>query len=236
MLVLFALLATLASGKVQFRIITDTTCSDCQDWVTKQFKPLWEKKDFRTALQDNYNFTFMAKSVTQHTQGDNLNIVLNCAFKHLPLESFVTSLFCWESKVEAWVETSPGSGRFTQHHVNIDGLMAKCMPSSSMSVLNKCTKEEGDSLTASVETNLPVGFNEVPWMTVGDSQFSMSGVDSVVYRLQGYICDKMKASALSACSGSKSSVASFLMANRRALRTSIESKTTVSQVPWSCKM
>lgn len=204
-----------AQDTTPFLTVLDTTCSDCQDWVLNQLQPLWNDMEFRQNFNRSYDLKFLAKSVTKHRQGEALNKVLNCAHSNLPLEDFLPSLFCWEGHVEAW-KPVPGSYRFEEHVVDIDGLMARCMPANSLSRLNECAGERSGVLavlSTPAMPALPSGFNEVPWLVIGGESFSMGGNDAAVYQLREYLCGHVAAeSRPSSCA--TATAYSFLSARR----------------------
>mmetsp|Transcript_85734 Transcript_85734/g.243145 ORF Transcript_85734/g.243145 Transcript_85734/m.243145 type:complete len:249 (-) Transcript_85734:79-825(-) len=244
MFVLFALLAPLASGmnimpptqKVPFRVIFDTTCSDCQQWVGTQFKPLWEDEKFRLALTNNFDFNIVAYSVTRHKQGDELNKVLNCGNKYLRKEAFLPSLFCWESSVEAWVPNKDGSG-FHEAEVDINAVVAKCFATGllqqEMVDLQTCrfSAKETTDLANYVRTQIPAGFNEVPWVTLGTSEFAMAGNDKAIYHLKEYLCETWPSDACTA-----KAAAAFLAARKQPVPAVAVPEATASKEPWSCKL
>merc|ERR1719210_1121693 len=129
-----------------------------------QFLPLWRDPAFHQTLASSYELQFFAKSVTRHTQGDHLNQVVNCAHAHLGLEDFLSAMDCWEGNVEAWVPI-PGTQRFKQQNVDIDGVMSRCMPSQSVGLLKECSQSENETITLNllVQSHIPPSFNEVPW-------------------------------------------------------------------------
>lgn len=191
-------------AKTPFNVVLDTTCSDCQQWVSDQFKPLWNANDFRQVILQNYDLKFLAHSVTRHKQGPLLNRVLNCAQHQLEIAVFVESLFCWEGNVDAWVPI-PGSNRFQEHQLNVTNLMVQCMPGDALQSLATCAAEDTSSINA---FSLPSGFNEVPWIVVGTTTYTMAGKDSGVYHLRNLLCQQVPDSAMPAsCSLSQSLIA-----------------------------
>lgn len=173
--------------KTPFNVVLDTTCSDCQHWVSDQFKPLWNEEDFQQVILQNFDLKFLAHSVTRHTQGPLLNRVLNCAQHQLEIAVFVESLFCWEGNVDAWVPI-PGSDRFQEHQLNVTNLMVQCMPGDALQSLATCAAEDTSAINA---FPLPAGFNEVPWLVVGANTYSMAGDDSGVYHLKTLLCQQV---------------------------------------------
>eukprot|EP00931_Biecheleriopsis_adriatica_P091560 TRINITY_DN65444_c0_g1_i1.p1 TRINITY_DN65444_c0_g1~~TRINITY_DN65444_c0_g1_i1.p1 ORF type:complete len:239 (-),score=39.68 TRINITY_DN65444_c0_g1_i1:32-748(-) len=174
-------------SKVKFNVVLDTTCSDCQHWVSDQFNPLWNDDDFQQVILENFDLKFLAHSVTMHKQGPLLNQVLNCAQHQLGIEVFLESLFCWEGNVDAWVPI-PGSDRFQEHQLNVTNLMVQCFPGDALQSLATCAAEDNSTINA---FPLPAGFNEVPWLVVGATTYSMAGDDSGVYHLKNLLCQKV---------------------------------------------
>lgn len=239
----FVLLSTLAQlfagAKPAFQLIFDTTCSDCQEWMRGQFLPIWKDPSFHDVLADAYEFRFLAHSVTKHEQGPHLNQVVNCASAHLALEDFLSAMGCWEGNVEAWAPV-PGSDRFEQHMVDIDDVMSRCMPSHSMARLKECSESdaEGRSLRSKVRSSIPSNFNEVPWLTINGTEFSMFGGDNAgIYHLKETLCQQWQASALpSNCTQTSLSRAPTFMAKNVHLRAVSEHAADERRQPWSCRI
>lgn len=195
--------ATLSTAKVRLSAVVDTTCSDCQDWITTQLKPLWEDSRKRAKIKENYDLQTVATSVTRHKQGPALNSVLNCAHHELEQDTFFSFLFCWESSVEAWVRIA-GSDEFEENVVDIDGVLTKCMPnqqqgqfvpSSNFSLMKKrtladdvkgCTADKAKlaEIEKDLTKYLPAKMEEVPLITVGNHSYAMHDNDKCVYHLE----------------------------------------------------
>lgn len=169
------------SVKTPFHVVLDTTCSDCQNWVAGQFRPLWVDDNFRQeVIQPNFELKFLAHSVTRHQQGPLLNSILNCAHRQLDFNVFLEALFCWEGNVQAWVPL-PGSKYFKEQQLNITNLMVMCMPEDSLSSLATCAAGYTSDIDA---FSLPADFIEVPWIVIGKETYSMAQNDSGVYKLK----------------------------------------------------
>jgi len=171
-------------SKESFKVVFDTTCSDCQHWIQHQFKPLWNDTAARNAIVKAFDLEFLAVSVTKHKQGFRLSNILNCAHHELELPVFLESLFCWEPKVFGWAPI-PGSGEFEETTVDEEDLMNQCMPAA----VKACASDYDKMNVVIDELNaaLPAEGNEVPWLIVGSDTFSSMGNGSAIYNLAGFL-------------------------------------------------
>lgn len=180
-------------GKMLIRVIMDSTCSDCQDWVKYQFKPLWEDEEFRSFFSKHYRLQFVATTVTQHKQGHALNQAINFAFSDLSFEAFLQRLFCWETNVHAYTPLDDGS--FMEMFVDVNATVDKCkLPSppaeSATKVLLQLERAADAKAWESWRNGAPQPA-EVPWLSIGGQEYSLEkpeGQHGPIHHLKDFLC------------------------------------------------
>mmetsp|Transcript_106572 Transcript_106572/g.301479 ORF Transcript_106572/g.301479 Transcript_106572/m.301479 type:complete len:202 (+) Transcript_106572:219-824(+) len=147
---------------------------------------MWLSGVWKDALSGtgNYEFEFMATSVTLHSQGVELNTVLNCGFRKLERDKFFRGLFCWEGKVKAWVRPNMFAV-FEEAAIDIfgeAGVVHQCWPDEK-ETLQTCVREEGTAIKSDINSKLPGGDWEVPLIKVDGKRVCMPSLLS--FQLRG---------------------------------------------------
>jgi len=187
------------SSSTDMAVHFDTTCGHCQEWILHQFKPLWENHEFQLAVKKQYNISFWAHTITSHNQAFDLNLVLDCASKHLAQADYFTMLFNWMQIIEPWKRVDGGD--YVEKTVDVSKLLVDSMPKRSgfdgLATVQKCADFERLPTVEWVRTNTPASFHSVPTVIVENSWS-----DEAVNNLQDYMCGQIRRHALQICGGS----------------------------------